>query len=222
MLEVAFILIGIALIVGARRPGLMGEERASMPSERAVNSFHLGFPAIMLTLASVAWIEEVACIGFVVVGLTDLLVGGMLYVTASRKEPAARAKPFERLKARRTLQHGGYLPGRLEALVEIPLLGLVLVLAFASVFQSDAFVTRDPPVTAPDARATVPWEPNGPDRTDALMFSLATLTASDAPADLTVTDAGRWVVLFEVASGLLILIAAFPLVVARLADWEEE
>lgn len=92
----------------------------------------------------------------------------------------------------------------------VPALGIVALLFLSLVFSFGRLYIASHQV----CRGTVPLE----SRSDALYYSLVTITTLGygdyAPNDST----ARWIVIFELASGLLFLIMAFPILASRLAD----
>jgi hypothetical protein len=113
-----------------------------------------------------------------------------------------------------------WLPERLTALFIVPAIFAALVLAFATVFLTcDCFTKRElgnDPKTAAVTVSTTKL----PDAREATYVSLAVITtaaADYAPAD----SAGRYAVGVETVSGLLFLLVAFPILAARLAEFEE-
>jgi hypothetical protein len=109
---------------------------------------------------------------------------------------------------------------RSTALVVVPFIFAALVVAFASLYGTcDCFIRRDFSVDAKTAAVTISttkltnhWE--------AAYLSLAVITT--AAADYTPADGmARLAVALETVSGLLFLLAAFPILAARLALFEQ-
>jgi len=100
------------------------------------------------------------------------------------------------------------IPERVPALFVVLLLFLALVLAFGRLYIASAQIYRGSTLL------------DGP--SDALYYSVVTITTLGY-GDYAPNDSNaRWLVVFELMSGLLFLIMAFPILGSRLADFGEE
>ena len=183
--------------------------------------------AAVLTLVAVAGL------------LCDWPLGGMatiavlvdLYLLFALVEAAFRsAKADNHPKTKWKLE----LPSRTSSLVILPLLLVAAVFAFAGMYrqqtcgiihtiaETDSMygAKRDTALTAPDATCIVKERVEPLRRKlDAVYFSAVTIMTVGYGDFAPGRPAARLLVLWEFATGLLLLVGAFPLVVSRIADF---
>ncbi len=96
-------------------------------------------------------------------------------------------------------------PSRRIGVITIPIMAVALVISFAGLY----------------------WSLNGngnftsdfSSHTDALYFSLVTLTTVGYGDIAPLSESARGFVIFEISSGFLVLIGAFPLLISRVSDF---
>jgi len=112
------------------------------------------------------------------------------------------------------------LPQRLTALVIVALTFMALVLAFAALFlKCDCFEKRELSVNPKTSAVTV-MRTKLPDAVEARYVSFAVITT--AAAEYAPTDGdGGFAVEMETVSGLLFLLVAFPILAARLGEFDK-
>ena len=134
----------------------------------------------------------------------------MLRIAAT---PDLSHRPFGRAvrKAARIDGSIPLLPARTTALVTLPVLLGALIAAFGGLYLS----TRGGVV---DAQS--PPEPLV-GRLDALYFSCVTITTLGYGDFHPVSAAAKWMVMGELGSGILMLVGAVPLLIARLSTWQD-
>lgn len=96
-------------------------------------------------------------------------------------------------------------PSRRVGVLTIPLLALVLIVSFAGLYYSINGGGNFKPDFATD--------------TDALYFSFVTLTTVGIGDIAPLSEEARKLVMFEISSGFLILIGAFPLLISRVSNF---
>jgi Ion channel len=191
--------------------------------------------------ATIAWIATaVALAGAAVLGLLyDWPLGAMgfiaglvdLYLLFALLEAALRSTKAEsRPKHRWKLE----LPNLISSLVILPLLLAAAVFAFAGMYrrqtcgiirtaaetESTYGAKRGAALTPREATCIVSErvEPLR-SRVDAVYFSAVTIATVGYGDFVPGRAAARLLVLWEIATGLLLLVGALPLVVSRLADF---
>jgi len=118
-----------------------------------------------------------------------------------------------------------FLPSRLFGLLLLVLLFVALVTSFASKFIANGHVcnsTGTPCITATmreGAGSTRQSPILSHVRRDGLYFSLVTITTVGY-GDYTATCDARWLVMWELCSGALLLVLALPLLISRMATWQ--
>ncbi len=177
------------------------KQRLKTRWEHKTDPIHLAVSLLLLVGAAVpALFPSLRFLGWPVVFVIDANLFALLLLAARRREC--------------------FLPDRLTALFIVPIIFAALVLAFASVFlRCNCFdkheLSNDPKTAAVTVSTTTL-----PDTLEAIYVSLAVITtgATDyAPTDGT----GLFAVAAETLSGLLLLLAGFPLLAARRALFKE-
>jgi hypothetical protein len=110
---------------------------------------------------------------------------------------------------RPTAEQKNRLPTRQAALLIVPLLAIALVTSFAALYLASHGVLS----TAATAAPLKSWN-------DAIYFSVVTFTTLGYGDFVPHSVGAKWIAIFELGSGLLLLIGAFPLVIARISTWK--
>lgn len=119
-------------------------------------------------------------------------------------------------------------PERTWSVLQVQFLLATVVLGFANLYirvgeiryqgppaameQSDSRVQSSSRPLAPDSTTLV-------DRTDALYYSAVTLSTVGYGEFVPTTRAARLLVLWEIGTGMLLLLGVFPLIVGRISDF---
>jgi len=118
-----------------------------------------------------------------------------------------------------------FLPHRLFGLLLLVLLFVAVVSSFASKFIANGQVcvsAGTPCLAAAIGEGEASPRPSpilSHVRRDGLYFSLVTMTTVGY-GDYTATADARWLVMWELCSGALLLVLALPLLISRMATWQ--
>jgi Ion channel len=160
----------------------------------------IAFSILLLLLAIGALGWEAQCLGLLVIVLADLFVMSLIVCAAIKSTPANAGGDWESWP---------YLPTRLAALILLPSLLVALVVAFGSLY----LWTKGVYLGGKNGSLLT-------DHWDALYFSVVTITTLGYGDFLPVESCARWTVMGELASGIIMLVGALPLLVGRLTNWD--
>lgn len=179
-----------------------------------VTTLHLALAGTLLLVGVAALLQSSSVLGLIAVIVADAFVLGLLRCCEIAATPDLSHRPFGRAvrkAARNRWDVFPYLPARTTALVTLPVLLGALIAAFGGLYLS----TRGGVV---DAQS--PPEPLV-GRLDALYFSCVTITTLGYGDFHPVSAAAKWMVMGELGSGILMLVGAVPLLIARLSTWQD-
>jgi hypothetical protein len=178
-----------------------------------VAALHLTLTAALFLLGVAALLKASAVMGLIAVVIADAFVLSLLRCCGIASTPQLSRQPFGRA-VRNTVRERWevfpYLPTRTTALILLPVLLGALIAAFGGLYLSTIGGVLD---------GQAPTEPLG--RLDALYFSFVTMTTLGYGDFHPVSAAAKWMVMGELGSGILMLVGAVPLLIARLTTWQD-
>jgi|HubBroStandDraft_2_1064218.scaffolds.fasta_scaffold01750_5 ABC-type glucose/galactose transport system permease subunit len=143
------------------------------------------------------WNHQRYVVPIVVILGTDLYIGAMLWKAACVSQGVLNAdKMFPK-----------YIPYRTTALVMLLMLAIALISAFAGLYIETNSV-HSSTLPTEDLRNPI----------DAIYFSVVTITTLGYGDFLPYGTLARMIVVGELASGVLLLIGAFPLLISRMGN----
>jgi Ion channel len=179
------------------------------------NLLHVGAAALWVLLALIAlvlsqnrWYAEAPMVAKAAVALVDLHLLALIVLAALRSDNLSEASR--------------YLPQKLPGLLAFVGFVFVVVSSFAVMYRSDDVQTSATPV--------VTCSPNGTcvvtqqskllcSMHDAVYFSVVTLATVGYGDYVPVGRDARFHVEWQIATGVLMLIVGFPLLLSRIANW---
>lgn len=179
-----------------------------------VTTLHLALTGALFLAGVVALLKASAVMALIVVVIVDAFVLSLLRCCGIASTPKLSRRPFGR--AVRNVARDGwdvlpYLPTRTTALIVLPVLLGALIAAFGGLYLSTLGGIVD---------GQSPAQPLA-GHLDALYFSFVTITTLGYGDFHPVSAAAKWMVMGELVSGILILVGAVPLLIARLTTWQE-
>jgi voltage-gated potassium channel Kch len=200
-----------------RRPRRAGVDRnvGYAPwAVQTITAFHLIIAGGAFLLGVAALIAASTAIGAVSIAVTNLYVLSMLRCCAIASTPNLSRRPYGRgvkSSSNERWEVIPYLPTRMTALVLMPILLAALIAAFAGFYLATNGGVVD---SQTPARPLV-------SRLDALYFSFVTITTLGYGDFHPVSALAKCCVMCEVASGLIMLVGALPLLIGRLTMWKD-
>jgi hypothetical protein len=171
--------------------------------------------AILLTLGAVlSLLSSSRGLAFVVIVIADLFLLFLMGAGAIRGDGHIPADD--------------YMPFRLPCLIAFVSIFLAIVLSFAEVYRNSNFSPTGLPnyvacgptegcVFKPEERRSITLE----DKTTAVYFSTVTITTLGYGDYTPAPGAARLFVMWELGTGFLLLLVAFPLLISRIATWKD-
>jgi hypothetical protein len=154
---------------------------------------HLG-PGFLVAVLSVVALECCwpTCISGTMIAALNLYLLAVLVVAANRA--AGSPPPWM----------NDVFPARTWSLAQVAFLAIIAVFGFANMYRQGGAVLNN-------------GYPSG--KLDAIYFSMVTLTTLGY-GDILPTHEGRLLVIWQLGTGVLLLIGIFPFVIARISNFE--
>jgi hypothetical protein len=181
---------------------------------KTITTFHLIVAGVAFLLGFAALIGASTVTGSISIAITDLYVLSLLRCCAIASTPNLARKPYGRAVRSSSNDRWEvlpYLPTRITALILLPILLGALIAAFGGIYLATNGGVVDSQIPARPLMSQL----------DALYFSFVTITTLGYGDFHPVSAVAKWSVMGEVASGLIMLVGALPLLIGRLTMWKD-
>ena len=180
---------------------------------------HFIFGLAGAVLSGIAlWAGAPALLSGILVGLTNLYLIAILVEAALRSGKAPKSLDgLPRAKTKVMFE----MPHRVWNLFQVFLLLFIVLCGFANMYiKEGGVVYQGPTLVVQHATSNQPAKPNPPlaGRLDAVYFSMVTTATLGYGDFVPATEQARKLVIWELATDLLLLAGIFPLLISRLAD----
>jgi hypothetical protein len=179
-----------------------------------VTTLHLALTGALFLIGMAALLKASAVMGLVAVVIADAFVLSLLRCCGIASTPQLSRRPFGRAVRNTTRERWEvfpYLPTRASALILLPVLLGALIAAFGGLYLSTKGGVLDGQSPAAPLMG----------RLDAFYFSFVTITTLGYGDFHPVSPLAKWIVMGELVSGILMLVGAVPLLIARLTTWQD-
>ena len=163
------------------------------------------------------WTGAPALLSGILVGLTNLYVIAILVEAALRSGKAPKSlDDLPRTKTKVMFE----LPHRVWNLLQVFFLLFIVLCGFANMYiKEGGVVYQGPTLVVQHATSNQPMKPNPPlvGRVDAVYFCMVTTATLGYGDFVPVTEGARKLVIWELATDVLLLLGIFSLLISRLA-----
>jgi len=183
-------------------------------------SCHLILGLVGAVLSGIAlWAGGPALLSGILVGVTNLYLIAILVEAALRSGKARKFVDHVPQAKKKVMFE---VPDRVWNLLQISFILFIVVCGFANMYiQQGGVVYVGPTLVVQHATSHQPAKPNPPlaGRLDAVYFSMVTLATLGYGDFVPATAQARTLVIWELGTGLLLLVGTFSLLISRLADF---